>query len=116
MASENQQSQLPLKPAVFHILLALFEKPQHGLGIADSVERTTKGTIRLGPGTLYRSLKEMARDGLVSEMPPPAEEEDPRRKFHCITDSGRSVLEAEASRYAHIVELARDRQVLPEAR
>ena len=116
MSSTDPQFEAPLKPAVFHILLALAENAQHGLGIADAVERATDGTVRLGPGTLYRSLKEMVRDGLVCEIPAPAEDEDPRRKFHQITESGRVVLEAEAARYQRIVEVAKERQVLPEAR
>lgn len=115
MASTESQFGSSLKPAVFHILLALFEDVQHGLGIADLVEQATQGTVRLGPGTLYRSLKEMVRDGLVREVPPPAEGEDPRRKFHQITEEGRAVLEAEAERYQRIVEVAKQRQVLHEA-
>ena len=115
MPSTESQIESPLKPAVFHILLALSEKAQHGLGIADAVEQATDGTVCLGPGTLYRSLKEMVRDGLVSEIPAPAEDEDPRRKFHQITEAGRVVLEAEAVRYQRIVEVAKERQVLREA-
>jgi hypothetical protein len=96
----------------------------HGTGIAvmmglcgnDPETCDVDEVQRLGPGTLYRSLKEMVRDGLVIEIPPPAEDEDPRRKFRQITDAGRSVLEAEAVRYQRIVEVAKERQVLPEAR
>jgi len=116
MPKKRSSSEGPLKPAVFHILLALSERPQHGLGIADEVEHATDGAMRLGPGTLYRSLKEMERDGLVLEIPAPAEDEDPRRKFHQITEAGSAVLEAEAARYQRIVEVAKQRQVLHEAR
>ena len=116
MPTTDCQFEAPLKPAVFHILLALSEKSQHGLGIADRVERATDGAVRLGPGTLYRSLKEMTREGLVCEIPAPAEDEDPRRKFHRLTEAGRAVLEAEAMRYQRIVDVAKERQVLPEAR
>jgi len=106
----------PLRLAVFHILLALHGKDRHGLGIADDVEQTTHGIVRLGPGTLYRSLKEMTRSGIVEEVPAPHPGEDPRRKFYRITEAGRELLRAEASRYDGVVELARRRQVLPEAR
>jgi DNA-binding PadR family transcriptional regulator len=116
MPRSNPEVELPLKPAVFHILLALSEEKRHGLGIADEIERATKGAIRLGPGTLYRSLKEMTQGGLVDEVAAPKEDEDPRRKFYQITKVGRKALEAEASRYEHIVEIARRRHVLPEVR
>lgn len=116
MSPSRTELELPLRPAVFHILLALSERDRHGLGIADEVEAATSGAIRLGPGTLYRSLKEMARASLVEETPAPQQDEDPRRKFYRITEVGREVLAAEASRYEHIVEVARKRRVLPEAR
>jgi len=116
MRNGESINEIPLRPAVFHILLALSEKPQHGLGIADQVERATAGAVRLGPGTLYRSIKEMLRDGLVQEIPAPEQDEDPRRKFLSLTDLGRAILEAEAVRYQRIVELAKDRDVLPESR
>jgi len=115
MSSGRLFREQPLKPAVFHILLALSERPQHGLGIADRVEQATDGAVRLGPGTLYRSLKEMVRDGLVCEIPAPADDEDPRRKFHRLTDYGRELLEVEAIRYQRIVDVAKERRVLPDA-
>lgn len=116
MSLNNKEAASPLRPAVFHILLVLSDTDHHGLAVADQVEQITGGAIRLGPGTLYRSLKEMTRDGLVREVPLPGEDEDPRRKFYRITENGRAALRAEASRYERIVEVARKRAVLPEAR
>ena len=113
--SKKSGSSRPLKNAVFHILLALSKEERHGLGIADEVEQATEGAVRLGPGTLYRSLKEMTRDGLVSETSSSAEE-DPRRKFYRITAAGRRLVRAEAERYANIVDIARQRDVLPQTR
>jgi DNA-binding PadR family transcriptional regulator len=104
----------PLKPAVLHILLALAEGELHGLGIADWVEETTGGAVELGPGTLYRSLKEMAADGLIREARAPARESDPRRKYYAITAAGRRRVTAEAARLARLVEVARSRRLLPE--
>jgi DNA-binding PadR family transcriptional regulator len=103
-----------LRPAVFHILLALTQGELHGLGIAESVQDTTSGAVLLGPGTLYRSLKEMTRDGLVRPVAAPSEDEDPRRRFYAITARGREVVAEEASRLADIVDFARARNVLPE--
>lgn len=105
----------PLRPAVFHILLALAGSEQHGLGIAESVERETDGSVRLGPGTLYRSLKEMVRDGLIREIPAPAADADPRRRFYGLSEEGRDMVRAEAARLARVVEVARAYRVLPGA-
>jgi DNA-binding PadR family transcriptional regulator len=102
-----------LKPPVFHILLALAEAELHGLGIADRVEATTGGSVELGPGTLYRSLKEMAEAGLIREASAAADA-DPRRKYYAITAEGRRRVSAEASRLERLVEVARERHVLPE--
>ena len=102
------------RPAVFHILLALAREDLHGLGIAKAVDVATHGSVTLGPGTLYRSLKEMARDGLIGEVTAPPGGEDPRRRFYRITDRGRELVQAEAERLARIVEVARENQVLPE--
>lgn len=110
MASKQALPDLPLKPAVLHILFALADGPMHGLGIADMVEAETEGEIRLGPGTLYRSLKEMAEAGLVESAEAPAEA-DPRRKYYGITDPGLEALQAETRRLERFVESARSRHL-----
>ena len=107
--------EMPLRPAVFHILLALARGELHGLGIAESVAEATGGTVTLGPGTLYRSLKEMARDGLIGEVAAPEAGEDPRRRFYALKEEGRALVQAEAERLAAIVEVARASRVLPDA-
>lgn len=104
----------PLKTPVFHILLALSERDLHGLGIADDVEEATDGVVELGPGTLYRSLKEMAERGLIGEVDAPEQDADPRRKYYRITAAGRKLVSAEAARLEQLVEMARTRKLLPE--
>jgi DNA-binding PadR family transcriptional regulator len=105
----------PTRPAVFHILLALAGQELHGLGIAKAVDEGTAGAVTLGPGTLYRSLKEMAAEGLIEAVAAPPGGEDPRRRFYRITDLGREVVRDEATRLAHVVNLARQSRVLPES-
>jgi DNA-binding PadR family transcriptional regulator len=58
---------LPLTPAVLNILLALADEERHGYGIMREVEARTGGGTRLGPGTLYGSIKRMLADGLIEE-------------------------------------------------
>lgn len=103
-----------LKPPVFHILLALAERELHGLGIADWVEQTTDRAVELGPGTLYRSLKEMVEEGLIRETGAPEADADPRRKYYAITPKGRKRVAMEAARLERLVEVARARKLLPE--
>lgn len=103
----------PLKPPVLHILLALTEGELHGLAIADQAAEASGGAVRLGPGTLYRSLDEMKALELVENVPLRAGD-DPRRKNYRLTGKGRQVLEAEVRRLARLVTYARDRDLLPE--
>jgi len=103
----------PLRRPVFHILLALAGRDMHGLGIAAEVERATDGSIELGPGTLYRSLHEMAGAGLIEEVAPTEPGADPRRKYYRITLTGRGKVASEAERLERIVALARKRRLLP---
>jgi DNA-binding PadR family transcriptional regulator len=65
MTSENPN--LPLTPAVFHILLAFSGGERHGYGIMKQVEADSQGKVTMGPGTLYGSLKRMLEAGLVKE-------------------------------------------------
>jgi DNA-binding PadR family transcriptional regulator len=103
----------PARRPVFHILLALSERPLHGLGIAEGVEAATDGTVELGPGTLYRSLKEMAAGGLITEVSAPEADADPRRRYYALTERGRRMAQEEAERLERIVGVARARNLLP---
>ena len=116
VSNKKKDAPQPLTPAVFHILLALTAGERHGLGIADDVEAATEGAMRLGPGTLYRSLKEMTRDRLIAEVAAPERDADPRRKFYRMTAAGRRVLRLEAERYEQVVRIAKGRHVLTEIR
>ena len=104
---------LPLTPAVLHILLALAEEKRHGYGIMREVEERTAGETRLGPGTLYGSIKRMLADGLIEESderPNPAID-DQRRRYYRITDFGRRVAGAEAERLQNLVSAARAKKI-----
>ncbi len=98
---------------MFHILLALSAGDLHGLGIAEEIERASEGLIELGPGTLYRTLAELADAGLVRSVGAPERDADPRRKYYRLSRTGRSVLTAEAERLQQLVGTAKARRVLP---
>ena len=105
---------LPLTPAVLHILLALADEERHGYGIMREVEGRTGGETRIGPGTLYGSIKRMLADGLIEESderPDPALD-DQRRRYYRITHLGRRVAGAEAKRLAGLVNTARKKKLL----
>ena len=57
----------PLTPAVFNILLALSDGEKHGYAIMLEVEGNTQGEVKMGPGTLYGSIKRMLEAGMIEE-------------------------------------------------
>ena len=112
--NEDAEALLPLTPAVFQILLALSGGERHGYAIMREVEASTQGQLRIGPGTLYRSIKHMLAQGLIveaDERPDPALD-DERRRYYRLTDFGQRVASAEARRLARLVAQARQRHLL----
>jgi DNA-binding PadR family transcriptional regulator len=107
---------LPLTPAVFHILLALSDGERHGYGIMREIETRTHGKFRIGPGTLYGSIKRMLDDRLIEESGerPDPTLDDQRRRYYRLTPFGQRVAEAEAQRLADLVGVARAKRLLPE--
>jgi DNA-binding PadR family transcriptional regulator len=105
---------LPLTPAVLHILLALADEERHGYGIMKEVEARTGDEVRLGPGTLYGSIKRMLADGLIEESDerPDPGLDDQRRRYYRITDFGRRVAGAEAGRLAGLVRTAQRKKLI----
>lgn len=112
----DHASQLPLTPVVLHILLALTDGERHGYAIAQEVEATTNGQVRMGPGTLYGSIQRMLAADLIDETSPRrrAADDDERRRYYRMTAYGRRVLALELERLAAVVRLARSRHLLPE--
>lgn len=101
---------MSLKPADFHVLLALTTGPLHGYGIMKEVESVSGGDVRLEVGSLYRLLDRLMEEGLLEAGP-----NDDRRRYFKITRLGRRVLKAEAVRLEGLVDLVRSRKLLPES-
>ncbi len=109
----NLDAFLPLSNADFHILLAIADGERHGYAIMQDVQQTTEGAIRLGPGTLYRCIRDLLRKALVEESARhPAAHEDQRRRYYRLSPLGRRVLRAEVRRLSEVVARARTKRVL----
>lgn len=109
----TREARRNLKPQWFHILLSLADQDLHGTAIMEEVLQRTDGSIRLWPGTLYGALGEMADQGLIREVEPPAEAptEGGKRRFYAISRRGRVVLAEEVSRMDELVRLAQAKRV-----
>jgi len=112
MAVAEPNKRLPLTPAVFHILLALADQERHGYGIMLEVEDNTAGELKMGPGTLYGTIKRMLAVDLIEESDtrPDPELDDERRRYYRLTLYGRRVLSAETARLERLVQVARSKQ------
>lgn len=98
----------------FLILLALSDRPRHGLGIIEQVEDASRGEVRMGPGTLYGTLQKLAADGLIRETAtaPDPDDDDPRRRYYRLTPKGEKALKNEASRLRTLVDAVDRRRIL----
>ena len=103
------ESFLPLPAATFQILLALVGEERHGYAIMKEVADRSDDTVRLGPGTLYGTLKRLLEAGLVEEGGERADPgvDDERRRYYRITALGKRVLAADAERMAVLADAAR---------
>jgi DNA-binding PadR family transcriptional regulator len=117
MAGRDPEELLPLTPAVFHILLALADGERHGYGVIKEVDARTEGRVRLGPGTLYGSIKRMLAEGMIEESGerPDPDLDDERRRYYRLTKFGRRVAVAEAERLSRLVASARAKRLLSRA-
>lgn len=99
---------LPLPTATFHILLALRDEEKHGYAIMRDVEALSDGAVRIGPGTMYGSIKRMLDQGLIEESDdrPDPEMDDERRRYYRCTGLGARVCVAEAERLKKLLKNA----------
>ena len=96
-----------LTSAQFHILLTLADGERHGYGIMQEIERRTRGVVELGPGTLYRSIRQLLERGLIREVEDGADAGTTRRPY-VLTEEGRVRTSEEARRLRSLVKWAED--------
>ena len=104
----------PLTPAVFHVLLALADGERHGYAIMREVAESTGRRIKMGPGTLYGTIKRLleARMIVESDERPDPDLDDERRRYYRLTALGQQAARAEALRYAEMAEVARRKRLI----
>lgn len=95
---------VPMTETAFFILFCL-QKPNHGYGIVQKVEKMTDGAIRLTPGTMYGSLSKMEKDGVIRFI-----REEDKRKIYQITELGAEVLQIERKRIERLYRIIQEEQ------
>jgi len=97
-----------LTTAGFQVLLALASGHSHGYAVMTFVDQLSGGRIRLGPGTLYRTLARLVADEFVSESGAndPSAPHDARRRYYELTPQGAEAVRKEAELLARLVAAA----------
>ena len=118
------QTDVPVEPPfkmtspVFHVLLAMADGETHGYRIMQEVAERSRGTVKLGPGSLYFTINRLTDAKMIeesSERPDPAMD-DSRRKYYRLTSFGRAVLQSELTTLADIVALARRKDLIGDSK
>lgn len=117
MINTTPEKMLPLTPAVFHILLALADGEKHGYAIMQEVAAITNGEMKMGPGTLYGSIKRMLEAGLIAESDerPDLTLDDERRRYYRLTPLGEQTVRAEVKRLAALLQAAQSKRLTESA-
>lgn len=101
--------------AAFNILVSLAGEDLHGYEIMRRVEEQTGGRTRLGPGTLYSSIRALLEAGFISEVEIATRDATPadeRRRYYRLSATGRKAASEEAERLADVLRVARSRKIL----
>ncbi len=98
-----EDSQSPLTPPVFHILLSLTDGPLHGYAVMKRVE--AESGIRMGPGTVYGSLQRLTEAGWVRESNEAPGGDARRGSAFELTEAGTEALRHEAWRITRLARM-----------
>jgi DNA-binding PadR family transcriptional regulator len=79
------------------------------------IKARTEGAVELGPGTLYRSIKQLLTRGFILEVPGEfqnASRAERRRRSYALTPAGKKEMAEEAQRLRDLVRWAEEEMVL----
>ena len=116
MSTSQESDPLPLTETTFFILLSLASGPRHGYAIQKDVKALSNARVSLSTGTLYGAIKRLVEQGWIERLE--SKESDDRgrpRKEYQLSDLGRSIFDAEASRLQSLAKLIQLRQMGGEA-
>ena len=112
-SSKSVEDFLPLPASVMQIIVALAAGEKHGYAIMQEVDDLSAGAVKMGPGTLYGSIKRMIDQGLLEETESRLDPalDDERRRYYKLTELGHRVGSAEHGRLRRLVSAADARKL-----
>jgi transcriptional regulator len=100
--SEQDRIQLLQGTLDLIVLQTLAFGPQHGHGIATSIQRTSDDELLIDHGSLYPALQRLERDGLIASDWGTSRN-NRRARFYKLTRAGRQRLTAETGKWERLV-------------
>ncbi|MER8183138.1 PadR family transcriptional regulator [Kitasatospora sp. NPDC094015] len=94
------------------LLTALADAPRHGYALIQEIAAISGGRVRMRAGTLYGALDRLLGQGLIHVEREEVVDGRARRTY-ALSDSGRSVLAAEAERLRAVAAEAERRLAAP---
>lgn len=117
-ADRQHDHTTPLSAVDYHVLMVLNDEDLYGYAIMKAVEEESGGAVTPEVGSLYRILARLMSEGFVDEASTPtgspSEHRGRPRRYYRLTDAGRGALRSESRRLLSVLELARERSLLPE--
>jgi DNA-binding PadR family transcriptional regulator len=94
----------PLTEPVLLILLSLVNKPLHGYGLMQDIEKISNGRVRLSTGTLYGALRRLLEESWIERF----EQADTSREKQAyrLTPAGQEHLRLELDRMKQLTRAA----------
>ena len=89
MPKQNYYEQGQLTDVAYLVLVSL-TTPCHGYLIMNRVEELTKGTVTIGPASLYTTLKKLTQAGFIKLL-----EDTGSKKVYNLTEKGFETLKVE---------------------
>jgi DNA-binding PadR family transcriptional regulator len=100
--TDDTRKYLPLTESMYYVMLSLLE-PLHGYAVMQNVETISRGTVTVGPGTLYGIFTSFESEGLIAMV-----KEEERRKSYLLTAKGKRVLSRQIERLEIMLKNAAD--------
>ena len=114
---ENEELDPPLSALEEDILTALGYKERYGLEIIEVIERASEGTRKLGPGSLYPTLRRLQKKGYLESRwgdddDGTGERGGARRRYYKVSDRGLKKLQQTRSFRERLILASGGEQIL----
>lgn len=89
-----------LADTALHVLLALVQ-PRHGYAVMQFLDQESRGTVTIGPASLYTTLKKLVVADFIEEVGG-----DDSRRVYQLTEKGHAVLTRNIERRRQLLAMA----------